>query len=205
MALLFSFFQPSLIQQQWSPASVHWLGVNICIWCHWSWWGDGRSGVNGTETPDTGVMHSPGDIAAPYEAQELSTVTGTSAARRWEEGYWVRETGNQQSFFICFKGLLCRSGIALVCHSSEWRRGQEWFLFHPWLYFNIVWQFLILISLWLEDSLAETHPGGSWATHLHPCIPADATHRWPISPTEWLFSSSVNKVQGFYYETFVLK
>jgi hypothetical protein len=29
---LLSFFQPSLIQQQGSAASVHWLGVNICMW-----------------------------------------------------------------------------------------------------------------------------------------------------------------------------
>jgi hypothetical protein len=27
-----SFFQPSLIQQQGSDASVHWLGASICIW-----------------------------------------------------------------------------------------------------------------------------------------------------------------------------
>jgi hypothetical protein len=27
-----SFFQPSLIQQQGSVASVHWLGANICSW-----------------------------------------------------------------------------------------------------------------------------------------------------------------------------
>jgi hypothetical protein len=26
------FFQPSLIQQQGSAASVHWLDANICIW-----------------------------------------------------------------------------------------------------------------------------------------------------------------------------
>jgi hypothetical protein len=32
IALLLSFFQPSLIQQQGSVASVHWLGANICIW-----------------------------------------------------------------------------------------------------------------------------------------------------------------------------
>jgi hypothetical protein len=29
---LLSFFQPSLIQQQGSAASVHWWGTNICIW-----------------------------------------------------------------------------------------------------------------------------------------------------------------------------
>jgi hypothetical protein len=29
---LLSFFQLSLIQQQESAASVHWLGANICIW-----------------------------------------------------------------------------------------------------------------------------------------------------------------------------
>jgi hypothetical protein len=32
IVLLFSFFQPSLIQQQGSAASVHWLGANIYIW-----------------------------------------------------------------------------------------------------------------------------------------------------------------------------
>jgi hypothetical protein len=32
VALLLSFFQPSLIQQQGSAASVYWLGTNICIW-----------------------------------------------------------------------------------------------------------------------------------------------------------------------------
>jgi hypothetical protein len=32
IALLLGFFQPSLIQQQGSDASVHWLGANICIW-----------------------------------------------------------------------------------------------------------------------------------------------------------------------------
>ena len=32
ITLLLSFFQPSLIQQQRSAASVHWLGANICIW-----------------------------------------------------------------------------------------------------------------------------------------------------------------------------
>ena len=32
IAFLLSFFQPSLIQQQGSAASVHWLGANICIW-----------------------------------------------------------------------------------------------------------------------------------------------------------------------------
>ena len=32
IALLLSFFQPSLIQQQGSAASVPWLGANICIW-----------------------------------------------------------------------------------------------------------------------------------------------------------------------------
>jgi hypothetical protein len=32
IAPLLSFFQPSLIQQQVSAASVHWLGANICIW-----------------------------------------------------------------------------------------------------------------------------------------------------------------------------
>jgi hypothetical protein len=32
IALLLSFFHPSLIQQQGSAASVHWLGANICIW-----------------------------------------------------------------------------------------------------------------------------------------------------------------------------
>ena len=32
IALFLSFFQPSLIQQQGSAASVHWLGANICIW-----------------------------------------------------------------------------------------------------------------------------------------------------------------------------
>ena len=32
ITLLLSFFQPSLIQQQESAASVHWLGANICIW-----------------------------------------------------------------------------------------------------------------------------------------------------------------------------
>jgi hypothetical protein len=31
-ATLLSFFQPSLIQPHGSAASVHWLGVNICIW-----------------------------------------------------------------------------------------------------------------------------------------------------------------------------
>jgi hypothetical protein len=31
-SLLLSFFQPSLIQQQGSAASVHWLGANVCIW-----------------------------------------------------------------------------------------------------------------------------------------------------------------------------
>jgi hypothetical protein len=33
IALLLSFFQPSLIQQQGSAASVHWLSANICnLW-----------------------------------------------------------------------------------------------------------------------------------------------------------------------------
>jgi hypothetical protein len=32
IALLLSFFQPFLIQQQGSAASDHWLGVYICIW-----------------------------------------------------------------------------------------------------------------------------------------------------------------------------
>jgi hypothetical protein len=32
IALLLSFFQPSLIQQEGSAASVNWLGANICIW-----------------------------------------------------------------------------------------------------------------------------------------------------------------------------
>jgi hypothetical protein len=32
IALLLSFLQPSLMQQQGSAASVHWLGANICIW-----------------------------------------------------------------------------------------------------------------------------------------------------------------------------
>jgi hypothetical protein len=32
ITLLLSFFQPSLIQQQGSAASVHWMGANICIW-----------------------------------------------------------------------------------------------------------------------------------------------------------------------------
>jgi hypothetical protein len=32
IVLLLGFFQPSLIQQQGSAASVHWLGANICIW-----------------------------------------------------------------------------------------------------------------------------------------------------------------------------
>jgi hypothetical protein len=32
IAILLSFFQPSLIQQQRSAASVHWLGASICIW-----------------------------------------------------------------------------------------------------------------------------------------------------------------------------
>jgi hypothetical protein len=31
ITLLLSFFQPSLIKQQGSAASVHWLGANICI------------------------------------------------------------------------------------------------------------------------------------------------------------------------------
>jgi hypothetical protein len=31
IALFFSFFQPSVIQQQGSVASVHWFGANICI------------------------------------------------------------------------------------------------------------------------------------------------------------------------------
>jgi hypothetical protein len=30
--LVLKFFQPSLIQQQGSAASLHWLGANICIW-----------------------------------------------------------------------------------------------------------------------------------------------------------------------------
>ena len=32
ITILLSFFQPSLIQQQGSTASVHWLSGNICIW-----------------------------------------------------------------------------------------------------------------------------------------------------------------------------
>ena len=32
ITLVLSFFQPSLIQQQGSASSVHWLGANICIW-----------------------------------------------------------------------------------------------------------------------------------------------------------------------------
>jgi hypothetical protein len=32
IAILLSFFQPSLIQPQGSAASVHWLGENICMW-----------------------------------------------------------------------------------------------------------------------------------------------------------------------------
>jgi hypothetical protein len=32
ITLLLSFFYPSLIPQQGSAASVHWLGANICIW-----------------------------------------------------------------------------------------------------------------------------------------------------------------------------
>ena len=32
VALLLSLFHPFLIQQQGSSASVHWMGVNICIW-----------------------------------------------------------------------------------------------------------------------------------------------------------------------------
>ena len=32
IALLLSFFQPSLIQKQKSAASVHWLGTNISTW-----------------------------------------------------------------------------------------------------------------------------------------------------------------------------
>jgi hypothetical protein len=32
ITLLLSFFQPSVIQQQVTAASVHWLGANICMW-----------------------------------------------------------------------------------------------------------------------------------------------------------------------------
>jgi hypothetical protein len=32
IALLLSFFQPSLLQQQGSAASVYWLGANQCFW-----------------------------------------------------------------------------------------------------------------------------------------------------------------------------
>lgn len=100
-----------------------------------------------------------------------------------ERKLWICRLSSYASRHYCIKVILPCSITVLICDEAN----------------NIFWSckgfisklhgsFSSLFSLWAEDSLAEICPGGSCATHSHLRIPANATHRWPISPTNVIMS-----------------
>ena len=64
ITLPLSYFQPSLIQQQGSAASVHWLSANICIWLSAVCWGFWRVVIS--EGPFLWVLHSLSNSIRPW-------------------------------------------------------------------------------------------------------------------------------------------